>query len=64
MKLNLKSIISILIVTGLLFGFVWTVIFFLDIEMGKSIVATFLTISTSVVGFFIGYQTNKKGNDK
>ena len=64
MKLNLKSIISILIVVGLLFGFVWTVIFFLDIEMGKSIVATFLTISTSVVGFFIGYQTNKKGSDK
>ena len=31
----------------------------IDEEMAKSIVMTFLTISTSVIGFFIGYQTNK-----
>lgn len=62
--MDLKSIITIIIAffLALSFGFVvWTM---LDVEMAKSIVSTFLTIATSVIGFFIGYQTNKPSQTK
>ena len=36
----------------------------LDEEMAKSIITAFLTIATSVIGFFIGYQTNKPSQIK
>ena len=59
MKFNLKSLITLIIVTVLSFAFAYVVIKDLDDEMSKSIVVAFLTIATSTVGFFIGYQTNK-----
>lgn len=57
--MDLKSIITLIItiILSLAFGFV--VLKFLDAEIAKTIVATFLTIATSVIGFYIGYQTNK-----
>lgn len=64
MKWNLKSIITLIIVTVLSISFVYVVIKNLDIEMSKSIVVAFLTIATSTVGFFIGYQTNKPSQAK
>lgn len=59
MKFNLKSLITLIIVTVLAFAFAYVVIRDLDGEMSKAIVMAFLTIATSTVGFFIGYQTNK-----
>jgi hypothetical protein len=42
---------------SLAFGYVvWN---FADEDIAKDIVTAFLTVATSVVGFFIGYQTNK-----
>ena len=59
MKFNLKSLITLIIVIVLSFAFAYVVIRNLDEEITKSIVVAFLTIATSTVGFFIGYQTNK-----
>ena len=64
MKFNLKSIISFVITLTLAFAFCFVVIKMLDLEMAKAIVTTFLTIATSVIGFFIGYQTNKPSQSK
>lgn len=64
MKVNLKSILSLIITIALTFAFSYVVIKMLDEEMAKSIVMTFLTIATSVIGFFIGYQTNKPSQIK
>lgn len=64
MKWNLKSIISLIITVVLAFAFGYTVVRMLDNEMAKSIVTAFLTIATSVIGFFIGYQTNKPNQIK
>lgn len=64
MKWNLKSIITLIIVSVLSIAFVYVVIRKLDIEMSKSIVIAFLTIATSTVGFYIGYQTNKPSQAK
>ena len=64
MKLDLKSILSLIITVALAFAFCFVVITLLDEEMAKSIVTTFLTIATSVLGFFIGYQTNKPTQSK
>lgn len=59
MKINLKSIMSLIITIALSFAFGFIVIKMLDEEMAKMIVTVFLTIATSVIGFYIGYQTNK-----
>lgn len=59
MKMNLKSLITLIIVVFLSLAFAYVVIRNLDEEITKSIVVAFLTIATSTVGFFIGYQTNK-----
>ena len=64
MKWNLKSIISLIITVVLAFAFGYTVVRMLDNEMAKSIVTAFLTIATSVIGFYIGYQTNKPSQSK
>lgn len=58
--MKLKSVITLLIVLALTFAFGYVVVMFLDEDGAKNIVSTFLTIATSVVGFYIGYQTNKK----
>ena len=64
MKINLKSIISLIVTVALSFAFCFIVIKMLDEEMAKSIITAFLTIATSVIGFFIGYQTNKPSQIK
>lgn len=64
MKINLKSIMSLIITIVLSFAFAFVVIKMLDEEMSKMIVTAFLTIATSVIGFFIGYQTNKPSQIK
>lgn len=64
MKINLKSIMSLIITIVLSFSFAFVVIKMLDEEMAKMIVTAFLTIATSVIGFFIGYQTNKPSQIK
>ncbi len=64
MKINLKSIMSLIITIVLSFAFAFVVIKMLDEEMAKMIVTAFLTIATSVIGFFIGYQTNKPSQSK
>jgi len=59
MKWNLKSLITLIIVVVLSVAFSFVVFKSLDEDIAKSIVVAFLTIATSTVGFFIGYQTNK-----
>lgn len=58
--MNLKSVITVIITLAFSFAFCYSVLKMLDTEMAKTIVAAFITVATSVVGFFIGYQTNKK----
>ena len=61
--MNVKNIITIFITLVLSIAFAFVVYKMLDLEMAKSIVTTFLTIATSVIGFYIGYQTNKNKNE-
>lgn len=62
--MKLKNLLTFIITLALTIAFLYVVVKFLDLEMAKTIVATFLTIATSVVGFYIGYQTNKGGDKK
>ena len=64
MKWNLKSLITLIIVVVLSVAFSFVVFKSLDEDTAKSIVVAFLTIATSTVGFFIGYQTNKPSQSK
>ena len=64
MKWNLKSVITLIIVTVLSIAFGYVVLTSLDDDIAKSIVVAFLTIATSTVGFYIGYQTNKPSQIK
>jgi len=64
MKWNLKSIITLIIVIVLSIAFAYVVLTSLDDDIAKSIVVAFLTIATSTVGFYIGYQTNKPSQIK
>lgn len=64
MKWNLKSLITLIIVVVLSVAFSFVVFKSLDEDIAKSIVVAFLTIATSTVGFFIGYQTNKPSQSK
>jgi len=59
---NLKSIITLIIVVIFSLSFGYVVWNFADENIAKDIVTAFLTVATSVIGFFIGYQTNKKDN--
>ena len=56
---DLKSILTLIIAAVLCIAFGFTVYKFADSELTQSIVSTFLTIATSTIGFYIGYQTNK-----
>lgn len=58
--MNLKSILSLVITIAFTLAFCYVVYRFADGEMAKSIVTAFLTVATSVIGYFIGYQANKK----
>lgn len=57
--MNLKSILTLIITVALTFAFCYTVIKFLDDDMAKTIVSAFITVATSVIGYYIGYQANK-----
>ena len=58
--MNLKSLLSLLITIAFTASFCFVVVQFADVEMAKSIVTAFLTVATSVIGYFIGYQANKR----
>lgn len=62
--MNLKSILSLVITLAFAFAFCFVVYQFADAEMSKSIVTAFLTVATSVIGYFIGYQANKNNDNK
>lgn len=57
--MNLKSILTLIITVALTFAFGYTVVKFLDEDMAKTIVSAFITVATSVIGYYIGYQANK-----
>ena len=62
---EVKSAITIIMVTILSLSFIAVVILFCNENIANQIVSTFLTIVVSVVGFYIGYQNTKKNdNDK
>ena len=61
--MNLKSIITLIIVIILSAAFGYVVMMFADEEIAKMIVTQFLTVATSVIGFYIGYQTNKPNKE-
>lgn len=58
--MNLKSVITLIIVVAFSLAFGFVVLNFADENIAKDIVTAFLTVATSVIGFFIGYQTNKQ----
>jgi len=58
--MKLKSILTLIITLAFSFAFCYTVVRFLDSDMAKTIVSAFITVATSVIGYFIGYQANKK----
>lgn len=58
--MNLKSVITFVIVLVFSLAFGYVVLNFADEDIAKNIVSAFLTVATSVIGFYIGYQTNKK----
>lgn len=61
--MNLKSIITFIIVVVFSLAFGYVVLNFADEDIAKNIVSAFLTVATSVVGFYIGYQTNKNNKE-
>lgn len=62
--MNLKSWLSLIITIAFTLAFCYVVYKFVDTEMAKSIVTAFLTVATSVIGYFIGYQANKKKEEE
>ena len=58
--MNLKSVITFIIVLVFSLAFGYVVLNFANEDVAKQIVSAFLTVATSVIGFYIGYQTNKK----
>lgn len=58
--MNLKSIITLIITIVFAGAFGFVVYKFADNDIAKMIISAFLTVATSVIGFYIGYQTNKK----
>lgn len=60
--MNLKSILSLVITVTFAIAFLFVVYKFANEEITKSIVTAFLTVATSVIGYFIGYQANKNNN--
>lgn len=61
--MNLKSIITFIIVVVFSLAFGYVVLNFADEDIAKNIVSAFLTVATSVIGFYIGYQTNKNNKE-
>ena len=57
--MNLKSIITLLIVIALIAAFEYSVVTYINEAMANNIVSQFMPIAANVIGFFIGYQTAK-----
>lgn len=57
--MNLKSVITLIITIIFSASFGYVVAKFADEDIAKTIVSAFITVATSVIGFYIGYQTNK-----
>ena len=65
MKKNvLKSVMTLIITITLALAFGFVVWRFCNEDMAGQIVSAFLTIATSVIGFYIGYQSNKVNNNQ
>lgn len=62
--MNLKSWLSLIITIAFTIAFCYVVYMFADKEIANLIVTAFLTVATSVIGYFIGYQANKKKEEK
>lgn len=62
--MKLKNILSLIITLAFTIAFCFVVYKFADLEISKSIVTAFLTVATSVIGYFIGYQANKGGKNE
>ena len=58
--MNLKSVITLIITVVFSLSFCYVVYRFANDETAKIIISAFITVATSVIGFYIGYQTNKK----
>lgn len=58
--MNLKSWLSLIITIAFTLAFCYVVYVFADKEIANNIATAFLTVATSVLGYFIGYQANKK----
>ena len=63
-KTTLKSVMTLLITITLSLSFGYVVYKFCNEDMASQIASAFLTIATSVIGFYIGYQSNKNSKDK
>ena len=63
-KMDLKSIITLLIVVVFSASYSYVILQFANESMANNIVSAFIPVATSVVGFYIGYQTNKSNDNK
>lgn len=59
---KLKTFISSLVISCLALSFMIVVIWHLNDNMADKIASTFLTLSTSIIGSFVGYQAGKETN--
>ena len=57
--MNLKSVITLIIVIAFTAAFGYVVAMFANESMANNIVSAFIPVATQVVGFYIGYQTAK-----
>ena len=62
--MNLKSVITLLIVIALIVAFEYSVITYINDAMANNIVSQFMPIAANVIGFYIGYQTAKVVSNK
>ncbi len=63
-KNSLKSVVTFIVIGALTLSFLFVVIMYCDERIANHIVSTFLTIATSIIGFYIGYQNNKNTSNK
>jgi len=62
--MNLKSVITLIIVIAFTSAFGYVVCMFANDAMANNIVSAFIPVATQVIGFYIGYQTAKVVNNK
>lgn len=61
--MNLKSALSLAITIAFVLAFCYVVYMFSNEDTAHLIITAFITVATSVIGYFIGYQANKKDDD-